>query len=95
MFFQLFAGTGLVLAIVLMLVLASHRGLSLAVMGLMIASDVVAGLTLAMITKIILDEERQTYCHLEIAILVVTVVLSWLLKRLPFTRNPIVLFRVA
>ena len=32
MFFQLFAGTGLVLAIVLMLVLASHSGLSLAVM---------------------------------------------------------------
>lgn len=81
LFFQLFAGTGLVLAIVLMLVLASHSGLSLAVMCLMIVSDIVAGLALAMITKIILDEERQTYCHIEIAILVVTIVLSWLFKQ--------------
>jgi hypothetical protein len=81
LFFQLFAGTGLVLAVVLMLVLASHSGLSPAVMCLMIVSDIVAGLTLAMITKIILDEERKTYCHLEIAILFVTVALSWLLKQ--------------
>ena len=81
LFFQLFAGIGLVLAIVLMLVLASHSGLSLAVMCLMIASDIVAGLTLAMITKIILDEERQTYCHIEIVILVVTIGWSWLLNQ--------------
>jgi hypothetical protein len=81
LFFQLFAGTGLMLAIGLMLVLASHSGLSLGVMCLMIVSDIVTILTLAMITKIIVGEERQTYCHLEIAILFVTVVLSWLLKQ--------------
>ena len=76
-FFQLFSGAGLVLAIVLMLTLASYRGLSVAVMGVMIVADLLTFLTVAMVTKIILNEERLTYCHHEIALLVVTAVLSW------------------
>lgn len=79
--FQVFGGLGLVLAIVLMLTLASVTGLSLPVMGLLIVVDVVAFLALIMGTKIILGEERLTYCHHEIVLLAATALLSWLLSQ--------------
>jgi len=77
--FQVFGGMGLVLAIVLMLTLTSFSGLSVPVMGAIVVADLLACLSLAMITKIILGEERLTYCHHEIAIVLVTTVLAWLL----------------
>ena len=79
--FQVFGGLGLVLAIVLMLTLTDATGLSLPVMGLLIVVDVVAFLALIMGTKIILGEERLTYCHHEIVLLVMTAFLSWLLRQ--------------
>jgi hypothetical protein len=79
--FQIFGGLGLVLAIVLMLTLTRLSGLSLAVMSVMIVADVATCLSLIMITKLILGEERLTYCHHEVAIVVVTAVLSWLLRQ--------------
>lgn len=79
--FQVFGGLGLMLAIVLMLVLADVTGLSLPVMSLLIVVDVVAFLALIMGTKIILGEERLTYCHHEIVLLAATAFLSWLLAQ--------------
>jgi hypothetical protein len=79
--FQLFGGLGVVLAIVLMLTLARVTGLAMPVMGLMIVVDVVAFLALIMGTKIVLGEERLTYCHHEIVLLVVTAFVSWLLAQ--------------
>ncbi len=79
--FQVFGGTGLVLAIVLMLTLTVVTGLSLAAVVVMIVADVVAFLALIMSTKIILGEERLTYCHHEVVLLAVTAFLSWLLAQ--------------
>jgi hypothetical protein len=79
--FQVCGGTGLVLAIGLMLTLAALSGLSVPVMAGLVVADLLACLTLAMITKIILGEERLTYCHHEIAIILVTVALSWVLDQ--------------
>ena len=77
--FQVFGGTGVVLAIGLRLTLARLSGLSVLVMAGLIVADLVSCLALIMITKIILGEERLTYCHHEIAIILVTALLSWLL----------------
>lgn len=74
--FQVFGGAGLVLAIGLMLTLAALSGLSVLAMSVMVVADLVACLALAIITKIILGEERLTYCHHEIAIIIVTAVLA-------------------
>jgi prolipoprotein diacylglyceryl transferase len=79
--FQVFGGTGLVLSIVLILTLAIATGLSVPAVGVMIVADIVALLALIMITKIILGEERLTYCHHEIVLLVVTAGMSWLLAQ--------------
>jgi Prolipoprotein diacylglyceryltransferase len=68
-----------VLAIGLMLTLARLSGLSVLVMAALVVADLVSCLALIMITKIILGEERLTYCHHEIAIILVTALLSWLL----------------
>ncbi|MDQ2974557.1 MAG: prolipoprotein diacylglyceryl transferase [Acidobacteriota bacterium] len=77
--FQVCGGAGLVLTIVLMLTLAALSGLSVYIMAGLVVADLLACLTLAMITKIILGEERLTYCHHEIAIILVTAALSWVL----------------
>src|ERR1044071_3424202 len=77
--FQVFGGAGVVLAIGLMLTLARLSGLSVLVMAGLIVADLLTCLGLAMITKVILGEERLTYCHHEIAIILVTTLLTWLL----------------
>lgn len=76
--FQVFGGLGLVSAILLVLTLSRLNGLSLAVVGVMIVAIVVAFLALIMVTKIILGDERLTYCHHEVVLLVVTSLISWL-----------------
>jgi hypothetical protein len=78
LFFQLCGGTGVVLAILFMLTLAGFSGLSVSLMAAMVLADLLACLTLAMATKIILGEERLTYCHHEISIMLVTAVIAWL-----------------
>src|SRR4026207_1469093 len=77
--FQVFGGLGLVSAVLLTLTLTRLNGLSLAVVSVMIVADVVAFLALIMVTKIILGDERLTYCHHEVVLLVVTSLLAWLL----------------
>ena len=78
LFFQVCGSTGVVCAIVLMLTLAAFSGLSVALMGVLIVADLVACLALTMITKVILGEERLTYCHHEISLIVVTAIIAWL-----------------
>lgn len=78
LFFQVCGGTGVVFAIVLMLTLAGFSGLSVTLMGALIVADLIACLALTMITKIILGEERLTYCHHEISLIVVTALIVWL-----------------
>ena len=78
LFFQVCGGAGVVAAIVLMLTLAVFSGLSVTLMGALIVADLIACLALTMITKIILGEERLTYCHHEISLIVVTVLIVWL-----------------
>jgi hypothetical protein len=78
LFFQVCGGTGVVCAIALMLTLAGLKGLSVSLMAVMIVADLVACLALAMITKVILGEERLTYCHHEISLILVTAAIAWL-----------------
>ena len=71
--------TGLSLAVVLGVLLTLHRGLALWVLGAAVLTAVATFLTLAMITKIIVGEERLIYYHHEVAILAtVTLVLGLL-----------------
>lgn len=81
LFFQVYGGTGVVFAIVLMLMLARFSDLSVSLMGALIVADLIACLALTMITKIILGEERLTYCHHEISLLVVTALIAWLVDQ--------------
>lgn len=78
LFFQVCGGAGVAFAIVLMLTLAVFSGLSVTLMGALIVADLIACLALTMITKIILGEERLTYCHHEISLILVTVLIVWL-----------------
>ncbi|HEU4507182.1 MAG TPA: prolipoprotein diacylglyceryl transferase family protein [Pyrinomonadaceae bacterium] len=78
LFFQVCGGAGVVFAIVLMLTLAAFTGLSVTLMGALIVADLIACLALTMVTKIILGEERLTYCHHEISLIVVTALIAWL-----------------
>lgn len=81
LFFQVCGGTGVVCAIVLMLTLAGFSGLSVLFMGVLIVVDLIACLAMIMITKIILGEERLTYCHHEISLIVVTALIAWLVDQ--------------
>lgn len=78
LFFQVCGGAGVVFAIALMLTLAALSGLSLTLMGALIVADLIACLALTMITKIILGEERLTYCHHEISLILITALIAWL-----------------
>jgi len=79
LFFQVFGATGVVCAIVLMLTLAAFSGLSVTLMTALIVADLFACLALAMMTKIIIGEERLTYCHHEISLILATAAIAWLL----------------
>ncbi len=79
--FQVCGYTGLVLAILLAMSLVVRLGLSPFVMTMNILAAVLTFLGLAMATKIITGEENLVYYHHEIAVLVVTAVLLWLLRQ--------------
>jgi prolipoprotein diacylglyceryltransferase len=66
--FRLCGYTGLTLAVLLGCGLAMARGLSIWVLGALVASAVLTFLALAMATKIVVGEERLVYYHHEIAI---------------------------
>src|SRR5215213_5559802 len=80
-FFQVCGGTGVVLAIALMLTLAAFRGLSVALMAGLVVADLVTCLAVLMTVKVIRGEERFTYFHLEIGIILATAILTWVLRQ--------------
>jgi hypothetical protein len=79
--FKLYGYTGLALAILLAMSLSVLQNLSLWVMAGIILSAVSTFLVLALATKIILGEERLIYYHHEIAVMVVTSAVLWLLRQ--------------
>ena len=79
--FQVCGYTGLVLATLLVITLVTYLGLSLWVMAAIILSAVLTFLGLAMVTKIITDEERLIYYHYEIAVMLVIAALLWLSRQ--------------
>lgn len=77
--FQVCGYTGLAFAVALGAGLTVYRGLSLAVLGVVVLTACATFFALAMATKIVLGEERLIYYHHEIAILaMVTLVLRLL-----------------
>jgi hypothetical protein len=75
--FQVCGYTGLALAITLAMTLVVWQGLSPLVMAAVILSAMGTFLALAMVTKIIVGEERLIYYHHEIAVMVVAALLLW------------------
>ncbi len=73
--FQVCGYTGLTLAIILSLILASVRGLSPVVIAALILAAVLTFFGLVMATKIITGEERIIYYHHEIAVMIVAALL--------------------
>lgn len=72
---------GLALAILLAMPLVTFLGLSAWVMAGIILAAVSSFFGLAMLTKIVTGEERLTFYHHEIAVMVVAVTLPWLLHQ--------------
>src|SRR5262249_53815932 len=79
--FQVCGYTGLALAILVALALATRLGLSLVMMAALILAAVLTFFGLVMVTKIITGEERIIYYHHEIAVMVVAAFLLWLLRQ--------------
>jgi hypothetical protein len=78
--FRLCGYVGLITSLSLALALVAYQHLSLWIMfGVITTAAVSTFLALAMLTKIILGEERLIYYHHEIAIMVVTALGLWLL----------------
>jgi hypothetical protein len=69
--FKICGYTGLMLAVLLSMILVAGRGLPLWVMVVIILSAVLTFYGLAMVTKIIIREERLIYYHHEIAVILV------------------------
>jgi prolipoprotein diacylglyceryltransferase len=69
--------TGFILAMVLSVVLVRYQGLAVWVMGAVILGAVATFFALAMITKIVLGEERLVYYHHEIAVMATSALLLW------------------
>lgn len=79
--YQVCGYTGLALAILLAMILVMHLGLSHLVMAGLVLAAVVTFLGLATATKIIAGEERLTYYHHEVAVMVVTAILARTLRQ--------------
>ena len=73
--------TGYVLAFILAMLLTLYLDLSFWITFLLFCTTVSTFFTLAMITKIIIGEERLIYYHHEIAILLTATLVLWLLNR--------------
>jgi hypothetical protein len=76
--FQVCGGTGLALALILGLGLASRAGLSPWVVAAVAAAAAVTFLALVMATKIVTGQEQIIYYHHEIAVLAVAALLLWI-----------------
>lgn len=72
--FQVCGYTGLVLAILLVMILVTYLGLFPWVMSGVIGTSILTFLGLAMVTKIITGEERLVYYHHEIAIMIMAAI---------------------
>jgi prolipoprotein diacylglyceryltransferase len=79
--FQVCGYTGLALAVLVALTLATRMGLSLVIMGALINAAVLTFFGLVMATKIITREEQIIYYHHEIAVMGVAMLLLWLLHQ--------------
>ncbi|MCW5854391.1 MAG: prolipoprotein diacylglyceryl transferase [Anaerolineae bacterium] len=79
--FQVCGYTGLGLAVVLAMTLVAQRGLSPWVMGAVILAAMGTFLSLALATKIVSGGENLVYYHHEIAVILVTTGLLWLLRQ--------------
>lgn len=79
--FKVLGYSGLALAILLTMTLVTYQSLFPWVMVGLILSAVLTFFGLAMVTKIITGEERLIYYHHEIAVMIVTTVLLWLLRQ--------------
>lgn len=79
--FRICGYTGLFLAILVVGYLVHGQGLSFWIMAGIIISSVLTFLSLAIVTKLIIGEERLIYYHQEIAVMIVASVLLWLLQQ--------------
>jgi hypothetical protein len=79
--FRVCGYTGLVLAVLLAMTLVVHRGLAPWVMAAVVLVAVLTFFGLALITKIVVGEERLVYYHHEIAVMVMAAILLGLLRR--------------
>jgi prolipoprotein diacylglyceryltransferase len=79
--FKLCGFVGLALAVLLVMCLAIHLGLSYQIMLLLIVSANISFLTLAALTKIITGEESLVYYHHQITVLAVASILLWVLRQ--------------
>jgi hypothetical protein len=79
--FQICGCTGLALAIILAMTLVGHAGLSHWVMSGIVGTAVGTFLGLVMATKIITGEDRIIYYHHEIAVMLITALFLWTIRR--------------
>jgi hypothetical protein len=79
--FRVCGYTGLTMAAILAVTLATHLGLSLVVIAVLILAAALTFLGLVMATKIITGEELIIYYHHEIAVMIVAGLLLWLLRQ--------------
>jgi Prolipoprotein diacylglyceryl transferase len=77
--FQVCGYTGVVFAVILVMVLAIYLSLALWVMTAIVMAAVITFFGLVMATKIITGEEQIIYYHHEIAVMIVAALLLWLL----------------
>jgi hypothetical protein len=89
--FQFCGCIGLALAIILAMTLVGHAGLSYWVMAGIVGTAIATFLGLVMATKIITGEERIIYYHHEIAVMLMTALYLWAIRRplLPYLDSTI------
>jgi Prolipoprotein diacylglyceryl transferase len=73
--------TGLVMAIVVGVALTAWRALPLWVLGMAVLTAVATFLSLALVTKALVGEERLIYYHHEVAILATVTLMLWLFRQ--------------
>ncbi|MGH9759334.1 MAG: prolipoprotein diacylglyceryl transferase family protein, partial [Blastocatellia bacterium] len=79
--FQVLGLSGLGAATTLALMLTRHRGLSLSAMACLAATAIATFLALVMVTKIITGQETIVYYHHEMAVILTTALLLWLIHQ--------------
>jgi prolipoprotein diacylglyceryltransferase len=79
--FQACGYAGLMCAVILVMILAMHLGLSLWVVSVITLAAVLTFFALVMLTKVLTGEERITYYHHEIAVIAVSALVMRLLRQ--------------